>query len=535
MGSFTLPPGWSTTPPSAAPPVAGGGFTLPPGWSTSPPTTIPPEPPGPLGSGSLSERWAAAAPRRDAALGGITKSLLSTLVGVYDLPGQVADFVSPPQRSLTDLMLDRQPRRRMTAREALAADPSNPSAPNITPTEAEQPIYTGANIAQFLAPTPAGKGPAATYALEAGLSALLTGLQGGTAEETAQAGVVSGAARPLLGLLGRGVVAAVGKAGDKGKALQQFLAERMKESALHGYKEVLKPATRENKAITQRIAPEMIDRGVTGLTRERMLADAAKKVERFGGEVDAAIDALPKEAVIRTRPILDHMAEAKAAFKTGEETVTRQVPSGVLDQTGKPIMREVSEQVPIYADAKAVRTIDGLAKIVARHGDSMTPDQIIKLRRIFDDQIAQAKGFHGKTLREGSEIEAKRELAGAIRGELAKQFPDLAKVNREFSFWSNVEKVLGETVERTASQSKPLGETVVKGALAGGAVAGGAEMVVPAATAGLLWRATQSTAWRTHSAVYKTKVANALSSGNWDEVARLLNQVAAGGVGAAKP
>lgn len=482
--------------------------------SAHPPTT-PPE------DTSLSGRWAASAPRRDAVL----KSLLSTLVGTYDLGSHVIPGSNGP----------------LSARQILQADPSNPSAPNITPTAEERPVYDAANLAQFLIPGPAGKGKA-VMAADAGISALLTAMQGGNAEETAQAGLVSGVARPLLGLLGRGAVNVLGKAGDKGKAFTEFLAERMKESALHGYKEVLKPTTLENKAITQRIAPEMIDRGITALSRERMLGNATANVERFGTQIDSAIEALPQEARIRTRPLLDAMAAEKKGFQTGERTVTRQAPVGHgadgslnLDANGAPAMRTVTETVPVYADPKPVKIIDGLAKIVADHGDEMTPDQVIKLRRIYDKQIAQAKGFAGKTLREGSEIDAKKELTSAIRAELGKQFPDLDKLNKEFSFWKNVEHVVGATVERTASQSPPLGETVMKAGVVSGALAGGSSAVAPAAVLGGLYRATNTTAWRTHSAVFKTKVADALAKGNFDEVMRLLNQIGAGATASARP
>jgi hypothetical protein len=105
---------------------------------------------------------------------------MSMLTGVYDLPRNIYNAVNPPERNLTDVMMGREAQRPMTAREILAADPSNPSAPTIEPTPEEEGGYMAGNMAAFLLPTPAGKGPLLAAGLAGAQTALTTHLQGGT-------------------------------------------------------------------------------------------------------------------------------------------------------------------------------------------------------------------------------------------------------------------------------------------------------------------------------------------------------------------
>jgi hypothetical protein len=267
------------------------------------------------------------------------------------------------------------------------------------------------------------------------------------------------------------------------------LADFARESGSQQMQRVLGPTTKENKAIAAKVAPEMAERGVMAVTRKGLEAKASAKMDEVGQQIDDFYQSQPAGTSIPTQPILDHFEQGKQAFMGSNGEVFDQ---GAIDR------------------------IDALKQVVQQFGPDVPVDDIVKLRRLWDGQVAQAKGFYGKTLAEGSAIEAKRAAAGAIREELAKQYPDLDKINKEYSFWANVQKVVGETNVRKASQAPPLGETVLAaGAMAKGGPSWGLAMAA-------LRRAMTSTAWGTFSASTKFKIADLLADGNVTGAAKLV-------------
>lgn len=355
----------------------------------------------------------------------------------------------------------------------------------------------------FLAPGGPVKGLAgmAAQGAKAGGIAAVQGETGGNAILSA-----------ILGSLGPAAASVAGKA-----------AGPLKAGAERQMARVLGPTTRENKAITEKVVPELLGRGFKGMTREGLLAKASGQVEKAGQTLERELVKIPAGKTLNTKPVLDAMDEAKAAFQTGTKTVQKQINGKMVD---------VVE--PIYADPAAVRQIDAIRNIVDQHGKDVSVASLRKLRQIWDRQVAHGKGFYGKTLREGSELEVKRDAAGAIRAELAKEFPDVAKVNKELSFWLKVEKVLEETVERTRSQQKSLGEQVIRGgAVAGGisgvGMAGGAEAATAAAAIAALNKLVRSTAWNTLAAVQKNRLADMIAGGRMDEALAMIARLGAGG------
>jgi len=132
----------------------------------------------------------------------------------------------------------------------------------------------------------------------------------------------------------------------------------------------------------------------------------------------------------------------------------------------------------------------------------------------------------GRTIAEGSELDATREAANAIRRELAKASPDVARINKEFSFWKNVDRVVGQTIQRTASQAKGLGqqiaESVATPAGAAAVASGNPGPAVAIAVPVLLRKVLQSPQWKTFSAVQKDRLAEALARGDIQAISRLL-------------
>lgn len=512
MGGFQLPPGWSVvsggTPPPPSPSPA--GFTLPPGWSVvdTAPGLAPPPADNPLGTGSLSERWAASAPRRDAALGGIGKSVLSTLVGAYDLLGEpvttaltrpgeamarLLDAISPQQRGLTDLMLNRPAQPRVAppipARELLAADPSNPSAPTITPTEGEQPYYAAANIAQLLAPTATGKTALASAALSGGQTGLLSLLQGASPQEAATAAVTAGVLPPVINKAAGG----------------------LERAAVTQYQRALGATKEGTKAAAARIAPELVERGVTG-SIPALAERGAAESNVVGGQIRAAYDAATSRGVtVSTAPAMQGLARLKSRYVT----------------TG-------SGGAQVATNPEAVARIEKIEDILSQIGPQATPSQLWQVRQSLDEIVGSA--FDVPQAKSTAKEIAKVARQG-LQSELDKADPAIRSLNREYGLWRDLENVASATERRRTSQELPLASMLFGVAGAGAQFAHGGDpmdALKAGVLSGLVARGMKSPGFRTRAAVATDRLAGAATAGS-DPIARLLAALLGGAAGTPGP
>jgi hypothetical protein len=119
-------------------------------------------------------------------------------------------------------------------------------------------------------------------------------------------------------------------------------------------------------------------------------------------------------------------------------------------------MRETYKQEGIVngvkVDPDLVNKASQLQRIVEQLGPDVSYESLNRVRRVWDAKVAKAGGYAGQTLAEGSMVDAMREGANAIRSELAKDRPDIAKLNSEYSLWSKVKQVVGDTMQRRAGQ-----------------------------------------------------------------------------------
>jgi len=143
-------------------------------------------------------------------------------------------------------------------------------------------------------------------------------------------------------------------------------------------------------------------------------------------------------------------------------------------------------------------------------------DTVRRLRQYYDEVAAQAGRYDAKALAEHSSAAAHGMAADAIRGELAKQFPDIAALNREFKFWRDVRQVTDDTILRTQGQAKPLGRKLAGAAgIAGGFASSGLLGAVGGKVVlESLEQAVTSPGWRSVSAVVKDRLANAIAKGH---------------------
>lgn len=277
------------------------------------------------------------------------------------------------------------------------------------------------------------------------------------------------------------------------------IPEGLRERAIQELTKIIKPTTQKTKFVTEKIAPKIIDDIPITATKEKLLGKVESKVYEFGDKIDEFIKNMGDEATkidIKTQPLLDSLAEAKKQFS-------------FLNDAGKEIV----------TNKNALAKITELEGMVSQLGGSASFNTLRKMRQILDAEISKAGGFLGKTLAEGTEAELKSGIANSIRNELAKDSPDLAKLNLEYSNWKNFEYVLTEGLKRDAGKTMGLKSKVT--AVIGG-IAGGAKGAV-ALTA--LEKIFNSTLWKTININLKTSLAKSIESGSTSKFIEAVNAI----------
>lgn len=282
-------------------------------------------------------------------------------------------------------------------------------------------------------------------------------------------------------------------------------ADRLRQSAENQLQRVLLQGggTKKEKAIAQNIAPEMAQRGLFAWSRAGLEEKSAEQANVAGKNLEDFYQGLPQNSTIPTQPLIEHFDQQKQNFIAPDS-------GAVLDQN-------------------ALDKIDAMKQIVQQFGPDVTVKDIVTLRRIWDDQIAASREGHVlQPVDESTHMALQGDAADAIRAELAKQYPDLDKLNKEFSFWKNVNTVMSATNLRKGGhawlsmQDLLFGLGGAGGGFLGeghaGAGAGGAGAAV------LLSKAIKSTAWNTLSAGAKYRVADLLAAGKTRQAARVVAQ-----------
>lgn len=265
------------------------------------------------------------------------------------------------------------------------------------------------------------------------------------------------------------------------------LPEALKAQAIKQYSEALAPTTKALKVKTEKFVPELLNRGVVG-SLKKVGQKAGQVIETVGSKIDDLIEALPKEKQTVVKPLINSVQQWKKQF----------IVDGVV------------------AEPQAVKVADDMIETIAQLGKKTSDDALIRLRRVWDNQISKRKGFE-KGLDEitSFSLDVKKEATNSIRNILAKSHPDLAALNKEFSLWKNVDEIVQGTLKRTAGQSGKVRERV--GAVAGAIIgsSGGPITAAVGAYAGkLLTSIFNAAAYKTRSAVLKNRIADAIISGN---------------------
>lgn len=270
----------------------------------------------------------------------------------------------------------------------------------------------------------------------------------------------------------------------------------MRSNAEEQYARVLNPTTKANKFTTAAVVPELIDRGVTARTMKGLQAQAQSHIGALGAAIGDAWDNLPAGTSTELAPVYDRLQSAIDNTHS------------VADSSGKMIPKGPEAARAIGNIQQLQQTLMDVAETDPTTGKLTIPvDKVRGLKQYFDDIAAKAGRYQGNDLADASTAEAHGIAADSIREELAKDHPDIDKLNKEYSFWKNVNGVVSDTIQRRQGQAPPLGARLAQGA---GFIKGG---VVGAEAMKALTEAVRSPAWGTVSAVMKDRLADSLARG----------------------
>lgn len=303
--------------------------------------------------------------------------------------------------------------------------------------------------------------------------------------------------------------ALAGGAGATAAEFLPFLRNMLKESAEKQYGKVMNPTTLRNKNITQRVVPELLKQN-TITTEGGLLKKASGNVERLGQDIDTAVQSVPASVKPDTKGIIDSLEKYKQDF--------------------------IVNGVPV--NQNAVKAASDLQDMITQIGPNVSYQSLNRVRQILDHAVNRAGGYTGKTLAEGSIVDAQSEAANAIRKELARQSPDISKINAEFHLWKGVQDVMQATAERRTGQVGGLIHNTLPflGAAAGlthGGLSysGAGEGALYALVLSGVDSAVRSGAWRTASAVIKNRIADAIAKGQMQEALKVLSRFGSSAMG----
>lgn len=268
----------------------------------------------------------------------------------------------------------------------------------------------------------------------------------------------------------------------------------LSRAAERQYERALGPTTQVNKAITRDISPELIRRGEVG-SLPGLEKKAGEEISRLSPQLGAQYAGTTvKNAGVK---VWQDLQALKQTY----------MPGGVV------------------AQPQAVKAIEGVQDIIRQYGTDISDTNLRRLRQIFEQIPGERGAYSGVDLPTNYTLKAQEQAADSIRGILNSN-PDIGALNKEISFWLDVQRVTRATELRRVGQAGglvrtllPLG-TGIAGGLAKGETTGLEAAGVTLLTT-LAWDAIRSPAWRTASAVVKDRFAQAIAYGELGQAAAL--------------
>lgn len=293
----------------------------------------------------------------------------------------------------------------------------------------------------------------------------------------------------------------------------ESLAPKLMKSAEQDVGKILQPTTKNLKSLTQKITPEFVQKAPVFSSLGGLLSKAESKLNEFGQMIGEKLDALPPETKDKLQPILKRITQAQ----------------NNLSIKGTDIIPGVNE-----AQHQALSNFKNELVNIARSTQDIPTNSLKSYLSELDKSLAKAgKGF-GYSPADTAKLTAQKTLANAIRDEMAKARPDLAQINKEYTFWKRVQTIGQATLERKTGQVGGLrGPISGAGGAAAGAAAGASTGIPGASEVGAfagsfvgkqLQKIFDSAGYARLSIGLKKQAADFIASGKVRQAVKILNK-----------
>jgi len=282
------------------------------------------------------------------------------------------------------------------------------------------------------------------------------------------------------------------------ESIEKTIPEKLNESAIKDVEQALWTTKEKFKQKWRELAPEIIDRWITW-SKEEIQQMAQSKVSDFWNQINDFIDSGKLKWTVKRDDLLN-----------------------VLDD-----VRKQWEVWDVIIDESIVKAADNFADVISWFGKEIPAEKARIIRQMFDDAVYNTKWIVSEEAL-SLKNNIKKWLADNIRKQLAEQNPDLDFINKEFAFYKKLDDTLTETLNRQWPQQGWLTWNIAAwGWLWAWSVIFWdiSWAVATAVAAKFLSEAMKSTKWKTVSAQTKTKLADALASGNQAESTKLINKI----------
>ena len=343
-------------------------------------------------------------------------------------------------------------------------------------------------------------------------------------------------------------------------------SQKLKQSAVNKLVSVMKPQGEVMPAVAEDAAKALLSRSpkeYLAVTRGQFFRRAVAKQQASGkalavAEKQVSDDIIDADLVNKTKQSID----AYRATLFGPPIHPAGVSGPVIVQGlyTDPKLKVINEiEQDLDARFPAVRNNPALVSADNPNGAELVPGTGQLSRgslRFSKQQIdnnlreigAFSKGVASKSglldAEQSSAVVAKRKMADVFRDTLNEDKPDIAKLNNDYHLMTQVVDSMSKSVFKEGKEAPPslwqeawharflqwLAKAGPATALIGGAThyEGGDAKTMASVTGAMLalTSATRTTAWKTVSAATKSKIADALASRNFEEVAKLATEAA---------
>jgi len=295
--------------------------------------------------------------------------------------------------------------------------------------------------------------------------------------------------------------------------LEGGVAKSLQQGAEGLVGKILRPTTNLNKELTQKIAPEFVEKAPFAFTRKGFLSKVEQQVENYGQQIGAKFEALPPESKDALQPILKRITEAQDRLSVkGTQTIS----------------------AVNHTEHEALSTLKRELVDLAGNTQEIHSPVLRSYLQSLDSAIAKSgKGFSYSAADKAS-LAAQKTTSNIIRDEMAKARPDIAEINKAYTFWKRLQTLTEATMKRQTGQIGGVRKSI---AAAGGVAAGsyvgeqigGTPGAVIGAVSGALVTGNlqgilDSPAFKLLSIQVRNKAAEILASGNSELAARFLNR-----------